>query len=106
MKESRIVGRLVCLAIAAGLAVVAPPVPADPAGECRQEAELYAVPPEQLNDYVQGCIESRGGDYYPDPADQGEAVAPAAEAGPATVDDGAAMAPDSSGAEGNVDGAQ
>lgn len=30
-------------------------------GECRQEAEEFGVMPELQDDYINGCIESRGG---------------------------------------------
>jgi len=36
--------------------------------ECRQEAQDYGIPPEQMQDYVSGCVSSRGGDYAQDPA--------------------------------------
>lgn len=44
--------------------------------ECRNEAEMYGVPPEQFDDYVHGCVLSRGG-YVPDAG--GEQQAPAME---------------------------
>ncbi len=45
--------------------------------ECRQEAEMYGVPPEQFEDYVSGCVASRGGDI---PAESAGDNVPAAEA--------------------------
>ena len=33
------------------------------ASQCRQDAETYDIPPEQMADYVDGCILSMGG--YP-----------------------------------------
>jgi hypothetical protein len=30
-------------------------------GECRNEAEYYGIPPEQRDEYVAGCVLSRGG---------------------------------------------
>ena len=33
---------------------------ADAAGDCRQEALDYDIPAEQLDDYVYGCLASRG----------------------------------------------
>jgi len=33
---------------------------ADAAGDCRQEALEYDIPAEQLDDYVNGCLASRG----------------------------------------------
>ena len=44
-----------------GLAAAVQPVSASVETECRQEAEDYGVMPELSNDYVNGCIESRGG---------------------------------------------
>lgn len=44
-----------------GLTVAAQPVSAGVEAECRQEAKDYEVMPELLNDYINGCIESRGG---------------------------------------------
>ena len=61
---------LVSLLAAAGMAVVSLPVLASVEAECRQEAEDYGIPPEQLDDYVTGCIFSRGGNYTPDPVVQ------------------------------------
>ena len=49
--------------------------------ECRQEAEDYGIAPEQLEDYISGCVLSRGGsvatelpgeDYSPPVEDTGE----------------------------------
>ena len=33
---------------------------ADAAGDCRQEALGYEIPAEQLDDYINGCLASRG----------------------------------------------
>ena len=44
-----------------GLAAIAQPVSAGVEAECRQEAEDYEVMPELRNEYINGCIESRGG---------------------------------------------
>lgn len=44
-----------------GLAATAQPVSAGVEAECRQEAEDYEVMPELRNEYINGCIESRGG---------------------------------------------
>jgi hypothetical protein len=110
MKDTRTTRWLACLALAAGLAGILPQQAiADPAAECRDEAETYAVPPEQLNDYVQGCIASRGGNY-PDAVSQDDVapadVAPAMEAEPASGGAEDATIPDNSGVEGNSNGAQ
>ena len=68
-------GLLLCLAAGAGMAVASQPVLANVSAECRQEAEEYGIPPEQMDDYVTGCVLSRGGEYAPDPAVQ-DTVAP------------------------------
>ncbi len=44
-----------------GLVAAVQPVSASVEQECRQEAADYGVMPELSNDYVNGCIESRGG---------------------------------------------
>ena len=44
-----------------GLAANVQPVSAGVEAECRQEADDYGVMPELLNEYINGCIESRGG---------------------------------------------
>jgi hypothetical protein len=59
---------LVCLLTGAGLLVSGLPVLASVSEECRQEAQDYGIPPEQQEDYVTGCVSSRGGDYAQDPA--------------------------------------
>ena len=56
-----------CL-LAGGLLAAATTLLADPAAECRQEAQDYAIPPEQAADYIDGCILSRGGSLAPDGA--------------------------------------
>jgi hypothetical protein len=104
MQDTKPAIRLACLSLAVGLAGNLTQVFADPAGECREEAETYAVPPEQQNDYVQGCIASRGGNY-PDAVSQDD-VTPATEAEPASGGAEDATTPDNSGVEGNVNGAQ
>jgi hypothetical protein len=68
MKKIQGTPLLVTLLAGAGMAVVSLPVPANVAAECRQEAEDYEIPPEQTEDYVTGCILSRGGEYTPEPA--------------------------------------
>lgn len=60
----------VILLAGAGMVVVSLPAPASVAAECRQEAEEYGIPPEQMEDYVTGCVLSRGGEYVQEPAVQ------------------------------------
>jgi len=40
---------------------VVQPVSAGVEAECRQEAEEFGIMPELRNDYINGCIDSRGG---------------------------------------------
>jgi hypothetical protein len=63
------------------LATASLPVVAGLEQECRQEAEDYGIAPEQLDDYISGCVLSRGGsvateapdEYYSPPVeDTGE----------------------------------
>jgi hypothetical protein len=63
-------GSVLRVSLVAGtvLVVTGLPVQADVDAECRQEAEDYGIPPEQLDDYVTGCILSRGGNYPQEPA--------------------------------------
>ena len=61
---------LVSLMAGAGLIVTGLPVLAGVDGECRQEAEDYGIPPEQLEEYVTGCVLSRGGSYVQESAGQ------------------------------------
>jgi hypothetical protein len=59
---------LVSLLAGAGMVAACLPVLANVDAECRQEAEDYGIPPEQLDDYITGCILSRGGNYVQEPA--------------------------------------
>jgi len=70
---------LVSLMSGTGLVFTGLPVLASIDAECRQEAEDYGIPPEQLEEYVTGCVLSRGGDYVEDPAVQ-EYTAPQEDA--------------------------
>ena len=45
---------------------LAEPVSAGIEAECRKEAQDYEVVPEQRDDYIAGCIDSRGGVITPD----------------------------------------
>lgn len=44
-----------------GLTAAVQPVSAGVEAECSQEADDYGVMPELRNEYINGCIESRGG---------------------------------------------
>jgi hypothetical protein len=70
MKKIQCAPILVSLLAGAGMAVVCLPTLANVEAECRQEAEDYGIPPEQMGDYVTGCVLSRGGNYTPDPVVQ------------------------------------
>jgi hypothetical protein len=68
MNEKQGTFLLISLLAGAGAALFSAPVLANVEAECRQEAEDYGIPPEQLEDYVTGCVLSRGGNYTLDPA--------------------------------------
>jgi len=57
MTSIRVLGYLLVTLTGAGGAAF---VFADPAGDCRQEALDYGISPEQLDDYINGCLASRG----------------------------------------------
>ena len=61
MNKIRSTTFVLSLLMVLGLAATVQPVSAGVETECRQEAEDYGVMPELLNDYINGCIESRGG---------------------------------------------
>ena len=50
-----------CLLAGTGLTLASSPVVANVETECQQEAEEYGIPPEQMEDYISGCVLSRGG---------------------------------------------
>ena len=104
MKEVFRASLLGFLFSAAGLALVMQPVLAEPVGECRQEAESYGIPPEQFQDYVDGCVLSRGG-HLPDAGSLNEA-APAVDGEHVTGAPDDMTLQDNSGVEGIPDGAQ
>jgi len=81
MKIKQGIPLLVTLFAGAGMFVVSLPVVANVAAECRQEAEEYGIPPEQMEDYVTGCVLSRGGEYVQEPAVQDPAGDTAPEYG-------------------------
>jgi hypothetical protein len=57
-----------------GMTVVSLTALANVEAECRQESEEYGIPPEQQEDYVTGCVMSRGGNYEPEPVVPDESV--------------------------------
>lgn len=60
------------VSVVIGFSGAAQSVKADLTAECRQEAEHYAVPPELLDDYIAGCVVSRGGVHASDVAEDEE----------------------------------
>ena len=71
----------VTLLAAIGLLGVVQPVGANVEADCRQEAEDYGVPPEQVEDYVYACIISQGVDEPAGADEDSESEIDAAEAG-------------------------
>lgn len=61
MYKSRHVSFLMSVFPFIGLVTVTQTVSADIAAECKQEAKNYGIVAELQDDYVQGCVESRGG---------------------------------------------
>ena len=79
---------LMVMCVLAGTQAVAAGFDAD----CRQEAEDYEIMPELRDEYITGCIESRGGvsipagteeDYVPPPESDDEISTEAGDQGPA-----------------------
>jgi hypothetical protein len=56
---------VVSVLIVLGIAATVQPVSASVEAECRQEAKDYEVMPELLDEYINGCIDSRGGARTP-----------------------------------------
>jgi hypothetical protein len=56
---------VVPLLIVLGISATVQPVSASVEAECRQEAMDYEVMPELLDEYINGCIDSRGGASTP-----------------------------------------
>ena len=61
MKHTCCTTRVLRSLLAGSLLAAALPLLADPAAECRQEVQDYAIPPEQAAQYLDDCILSRGG---------------------------------------------
>ena len=61
--------------IVLGIAATVQPVSASVEAECRQEAEDYEVMPELRDEYINGCIDSRGGESIPSSV-EGDSVPP------------------------------
>lgn len=63
---------------------------------CQQEAEDYAIPQEQLADYIDGCVLASGGypaDRYADEPVEQEAPVPVEDEPPVPDDGGGEYAP-------------
>jgi hypothetical protein len=58
--------------IVLGIAAMVQPVSASVEAECRQEAEDYGVMPELRDEYIKGCIDSRGGASTPSSVEGGD----------------------------------
>lgn len=87
MKRIRSTLIMVSVLTAMGLASAMQPVSAGVEAECRQEVEDFGVMPELREDYISGCIDSRGGvstsagaeeDYVP-PSEPEEDYVPPSE---------------------------
>lgn len=72
MKKVRTTALVAPVLMVMCLTCVVQPASAGVEAECRQEADDYGVMPELVDDYITGCIDSRGGmdisagveDYY------------------------------------------
>ena len=60
MKQPFLTAVLACM-LATVAAVNAAFVSADVSRDCRQEAQEYGIHEEALDDYIEGCLASRGG---------------------------------------------
>ena len=65
MNKIRRITFVVPVLIVLGMAATVQPVSASVVDECRQEAEDYGVMPELRDEYINGCIDSRGGASTP-----------------------------------------
>lgn len=66
MNKIRISNKLLFAAFLTGITSSSQPVFASVEGDCRLEAKEYGIEPEQQQEYISGCIESRGGPDAPD----------------------------------------
>jgi len=78
MRQSRLTTALSYLLVALAGTVFSTSVSANAPGDCRQEATDYGIPDEQLDDYITGCLASRGELYAEETPDM--EYAPAEEA--------------------------
>ena len=76
MKQSTIITVLGCLFVTLAATGYAASASADAASDCRQEALDYGLSTEELDDYIDGCLASRGEFLDSDTADM-EYVPPA-----------------------------
>ena len=65
--------------IVLGIAATVQPVSANVEAECRQEAADYEVMPELLDEYINGCIDSRGGTSIPSSVEEDNVPPPESE---------------------------
>ena len=78
MRQPRLTTALAYLHVALAVMVFSTGVSANAASDCRQEATDYGIADEQLDDYITGCLASRGELYAEETPDM--EYAPAGEA--------------------------
>ena len=78
MRQNRLTTALAYLLVALAGMVSSTGVSANAASDCRQEATDYGIADEQLDDYITGCLASRGELYAEETPDM--EYAPAEEA--------------------------
>ena len=62
---------MVPVLIVLGMAATIQSVSANVVAECRQEAEDYEIAPELRDEYISGCVDSRGGESAPSSDEEG-----------------------------------
>ena len=75
MKQPLLTNTLGYLLVALAGTVCSTCVYANAASDCRQEARDYSIPEEQLDDYITGCLASRGELYAEETPDMESAAA-------------------------------
>lgn len=81
-----------CLGFGSGCLAITQEEQADIMARCQQEAEDYAIPQEQLADYIDGCVLGMGGFLADRYADE-----PAGDEQPVPVEDEVPVPDDGSG---------
>jgi hypothetical protein len=72
MNKNRNKSFVLSMLMLTGLIATVQTVSASVAGECQQEAKDYGIESELLDDYIKGCIESRGGEDVSNEAPQSD----------------------------------